>query len=475
MMRQTLPALAALLLAGCAAVGPNYHLPEKAVVNAPSAQGGFVAPRADTVLAEPPADWWRLYDEPRLDALIQQAFAANTDLRIADANLERSHALLAEAHSRRDVSASADATVNYVQQSAEQSLQHVQPPERYTYNVGVTVGYDLDLFGGIRRGIEAASANDEAMVAARDLVRVNVAAETARAYADICDAGNEIRAARRSIALQQESLALTRKLATHGRAAPFDVTRQSGLVEEVQARIPTLSARQLNAAYRLATLTGRPPEEYDRSLLACDTPLRLHSPIPTGDGRGLLARRPDVRAAERRLAAATAQIGVATAQLYPDIRLGATAGSTGAAVDFLSPLTNRFGFGPSITWDLHRNAVRDRIAAAEASSRASLAAFDGTVLSALRETESALTSYAFSLDRLASLRAARDHDVAVAAQTAELRRGGRISALVALDAERTSANAEQALAAAETETSQDQIAIFLALGGGWQTPSPPAP
>ena len=343
-----------------------------------------------------------------------------------------------------------------------------EPPRHEIYNVGITMSYDLDLFGGIRRGIEAASARDEAVVAARDLVRVNVAAETARAYADLCNAGNQIEVLKRVILVQQRSLALTQQLITHGRAASFDQARQQGPIEGSRSQLAPLQARQLNAAFRLATLMGKPPEQYDRSLLACHTSLTLQVLLPTGDGRALLQRRPDVRAAERWLAASTADVGVATAALYPDIMLGATIGSTGAASSAFGPLTNRFAVGPLVSWDLHRSAVRDRISAAQAQTRASLANFDSTVLVALRETETSLDTYAGALNQLQRLKAARDQAMVVNKSTSELRRGGKVGGLVALDAERTWVNSEAAVASAEAEVNGDQINTFLALGGGWQ-------
>jgi outer membrane protein TolC len=189
--------------------------------------------------------------------------------------------------------------------------------------------------------------------------------------------------------------------------------------------------------------------------------------LPVGDGAALLKRRPDVRAAERRLAGAVARIGVATADLYPDIKLGASIGSTGAGADFLSPLTNRFGVGPAISWNLHRSAVRANIEQSEAFSRGSLAAFDGTVLAALREVETALNNYAADLGRFDELKAARDNALRVSTHIDSLRRGGRIGGLAALDAERTAVAAEQAVTDIETTVNADQIAIFLALGGGW--------
>ena len=457
----------ALLVAGCAAVGPNYKLPEAAIINAPAAQGAFVSGGAAMTSDAPPDHWWKLFDDPKLDGLIEKALAGNTDLRVAEANLQRSQALLADVRSSR-MSGLADVEASYVQQSAEQSLQHVQPPERYTYNVGVGISYDLDLFGGIRRGIEAANADSESVAAARDLVRVNVAAETARAYSDICNTGNQLDVLRHLISVQEQSLALTRSLITHGRAPQFEEARQQNTIDTSKAQLSPLEAQQRNAAFRLATLAGLPPAQYDRSLLACHTPLRLHALLPTGDGQAMLKRRPDVRAAERQLAASTARIGVATAALYPDIKFGATLGSTGAAADFLSPLTNRFGVGPMISWNLNRGAVRDRIQAAEAQSRASLAMFDGVVLTALRETETSLDNYGAGLNRLEQLQSALVEAQTVQHRTEELRRGGKVGGLVTLDAERTWVTAEAAVATQQAAINSDQISVFLALGGGWQ-------
>jgi outer membrane protein TolC len=237
----------------------------------------------------------------------------------------------------------------------------------------------------------------------------------------------------------------------------------------LDAAVPLLLARQHNALYRLATLTGRPPAEADATLLACNMPPRLDSAIPVGDGAALLRRRPDIRAAERRLAASTAQIGVATAALYPNVRLGASIGSTGAIKDFLSGLTTRYGIGPAISWQINQSVPRARIAQARAQQKADLALFDSTVLAALRETESTLNVYTYDLARMENLRKARDHAAEVASDAGRLQTAGRIGALSALDAQRTQATAEENLAAAETQISMDQIAVFLALGGGWQT------
>lgn len=469
MVRRALAALMPVLLAACAPVGPNYHGPQTALVARPAVSGPFVAGDRAVDHAMPlPDRWWRLYDDPVLDGLVEQAFAANTDLRVANANLARSMALLGEAHARREVQAGFSSEVSEQQRSAEQVLSHVQPHERPLYDIGVSVGYDLDLFGGIRRGIEAASADSDAAGAARDLVRVAVAAETARAWADICNAGNQMAAMEQLIAAQRGDLALNRRIVAEGRLPGFEAEKRQGAVEASRARLPQIQARQRNAAFRLASLIGRPPEEFDPSWLGCNRPLALRQPLPVGDGAALLRRRPDIRIAERRIAGDTARVGVAMSALYPDIRLGASIGSTGAVVDRFSPLTNRFALGPQISWTVNRSAVRARIAGARAGVDADLAAFDGSVLKALREVETALNTYAADLDRLNELTKAQEAAALVAEKAHKLRAGGRIGALPAIAADRDAAMAKQAVADARADINTDQIAAFLALGGGWE-------
>ena len=205
----------------------------------------------------------------RSDRLIEQAFAANTDLRVAEANLERSLALLDQRNAGREIQGSANAETSWAQRSAEAELSHVKPPTRQIYNMGIGASYDLDLFGGIKRGIEAASADANAAVAARDLVRVTVAAETARAYADICNAGYQRDVLGRAIAVLEQSVRLTRIMVSHGRAAPYELDRRQALLEASQARLPQLVARQRNALFRATALAGRMPSDADPGLLAC--------------------------------------------------------------------------------------------------------------------------------------------------------------------------------------------------------------
>jgi len=461
-------ALACLALSACV-VGPTYHVPASAVVNAPAAKAPFKSADGRAfALQDPPDHWWRLYQDPVLDRLVEQTLAANTDLRVAEANLERSQALLEAARAARQPDVMVNFGTSETARSAEQYVHKGPIPTKGLYDTGLAVSYDLDLFGRLKRGVEAASAQTQAFQAARDLARVNVAAETVRAYAEVCDAGAESAAVERVIALQRQGAVLVRRMARGGRDIAVNVARQQEQEDQLRAGLPALSARRTNALYRLAVLAGRPPETFDPALEACREPLKVGAPLPVGDGASLLRRRPDVRAAERRLAAATAEIGVNTAALYPTVIFGASVGSTGALSDFGDPLTRRFSIGPAISWRLNQSVPRAQVEAARAEAKAELARFDGAVLNALQETESALTAYTRDLDREASLEAGRAKAVQLATAAHRLQAGGRLGASGVLEANRAVAAADQTLAATRSQISQDQIAVFLALGGGWE-------
>lgn len=448
-------------------MGPDYtsELPRATAQASLQASG-----QAPFVPEAPPDDWWRLYDDPRLEGLVAEALAANTDLRVAAANLALARATLREVRAGRSIDTNVSAAASYGRESGAAQGLDESLPEGELYDAGLDVGYQIDLFGRLRRAIEASRADVEAVQAAYELTRITVVAETVRAYADVCNAGRRLSVARRSVEVQEQTFDLTRRLFEGGRATALETNQAGTLLEQTRAEIPALQALQQTALYRLAVLTGRPPAEFPAEFAACAAPLRLDRPIPVGDGAALLARRPDVRVAERRLAAATARIGVATAELYPSISIGGSIGTTATSIgDIASGAALRYSLGPLISWSFPNMAVaRARIAQAEATADASLAEFDGTWLTALRETESALTNYARGLDRTAALERGVER-AREAARIARIRyEAGRESFQIVLDAERQLALAEAALAQAQGQLSADLVTLFLSLGGGWQ-------
>lgn len=462
-----LPVLTVFGLGACT-VGPDYHLPDEAKINAAAGQGRFVSAESDTASQAPvPQGWWHLYDDALLDRLEEEALAANTDLRVAAANLARAEALQDEADGAHDVKAGASFAAERTQLSGQSYLLPVQMPSQYLGSGGLHVAYQMDLFGRLERAAQAAAADREASIAGLELAEITVAAEVARAYTEACSAGNEQKAAERNLSLQQRTQAVTEKLVDAGRESTTAVTHAQALVDQARSVIPQFQARQKLALFRLAVLTGHPPAEYPRQVEACAQPPKLSYPLPVGDGAALLKRRPDIRQAERGLAAATARIGMMTAALYPDITLGASAGSIGVLDALTLPSAEYWELGPTISWSLPDRASFARIDVATAATTAALARFDGVVLNALRETESSLTVYARDLERNAGLHAARDHFAEAAAQTETLYVAGRSPYLNNLSASRDLAQAELALAVSDDQLAADQISVFLALGGGW--------
>ncbi len=466
-MKRVLLGLAVLALAGCE-VGPDYKLPDEAKTNAPAAQGGFISADAKTTVSAPvPDGWWRLYDDAVLNRLEEEALKANDDLRIAAANLQRARALQREVEGAQDPHFSAFFGAQRGQLSGESYLLPVPLPAQYLADAGIQASYQLDLFGRLARAAEAASADTEATEAGLDLARITVAAEVARAYSDGCAATHELSTAKQQVELQLKARSIAGQLSSAGRESVIEVTRTDIQVDQIRATLPVFEAHRRAAWFRLAVLTGHPPAEYPRDAEACTAPPRLHRPIPVGDGAGLLKRRPDIRAAERTLAAATAKIGVATAALYPEITLGASVGSTGLLTDIAQPAANHWGLGPLISWSVPGESEHARVAAADAQAHAALAHFDAVVLSALRETETSLTAYAHDLDRNDILRSARDHASLAVDQEDQLYKAGRSPFLNGINARAMLAATETALAASDDQIAADQVAIFLALGGGW--------
>lgn len=453
-----------LALAACAATGSRLSPPQVPV----SAQATFVQSQVPGVVeSNTRDDWWRLYNDPVLDGLVQQALAANNDIKVALANVDIARASLRGARSQRLPQTEFGGGAQYGRPSGLERApgQHSD----WALSTGLSVAYEVDLFGRVRHDIGAARADVSAAEADRDAVRVVVAAETARAYADILTSERQLAVAQQTVDLLDESVRLSAKRFEAGRTNKLDLVRISALRDQQRAQIPSFKAELDSATFRLATLTGHTPAE--RPVTSGNGKLlELTQAIPIGDGRALLARRPDVRAAERRLAASSERVGVATADLYPKITLG---GSLAASATSIASLFTggALGFlvGPLLNWSFpNQGAARAKIAGAEAQSRADLARFDKTVLTALEETETALSRYGSQIERRQSLVAARDQAEQAARITRAQLREGRADSLAVLDAERTLAQAEADLAEADAQLVDDQVDLFRALGGGWQ-------
>jgi len=456
-----------LLLSACTVVGPDYTLPKDAAVNRPDLQGELAGASANVVSAPVPADWWRLYHDPKLDELVRQALVSSTDLRVAAANLQRARFQMSEADAAGGWSGTAKAGAQRLQEAGQAYLLPEKVPVANVGDVGLTTSYQFDLFGVLQRGIEAAQANADATQAAADTARITLVADVVRAYTQVCAANEERDIALHSLDLQQQSLNLTQRLRDAGRGDETQVTRSQTQFRSLRAELPRYEAAQKAALYRLSMLLARPLNQLPQGVADCAELPHIAQVMPVGDGAALLKRRPDVRQAERRLAVSTAAIGVATGELYPDISIGATVGTVGILDELGDPSTNRWGFGGVINWTIPSNGARARIHIAEASNQAALAHFDGVVLNAIREAQTGLSQYTSLLQRRDALIETEESARQAAEQTHRFFLAGRESFLADLQATRTYTDVTAQLAAANTQVAMGQIDLFLALGGGW--------
>lgn len=420
-------------------------------------QGAFAA--TPTASLDPvPNDWWRLFDDVVLDRLVRASLSANTDLRVAFANLDASRAALRQANAARLPQTTIESGVGIDDPSNQPSSASVPATD---YDVAATASWDIDLFGRLRSNALAARADADAQAAVLDGLRVAIAADTVLAYVDLCGAGLGANVSRAILAAQEENLRVVEDQYRAGELSPLEVSQAAGLVEAARASLEPFEAARTNALYRLATLQGLPPVSARQWQLECAALPKLGAAAPVGDGAALLLRRPDIREAERRLAAATARIGVARADLYPRINLGGALGLlAGSFTATASPL---------ISWSFPNQApVRARIAQAQATEQAALANWDVVVLRALREVETALSAYDAETRRAAALVTAT-HQAELYARRASARvRIGDAAPLLQIDAERTRATAALQQAQSELAVAQAQVALFKALGGGWQ-------
>ncbi|AMS14958.1 RND transporter [Pseudomonas chlororaphis] len=458
-----------LLLSACQMVGPDYHLPDDAALHRSDLQGELAGSSDKVVSAPVPADWWRLYQDPRLDQLVQQAMASNTDLRVAAANLARARAQVDEAQAAGGWSGGVKAGVERLQESGEAFLLPEKVPVANVGNLSVSTSYQFDLFGTLQRGIEAAQANADATQAAADTARITLVADVVRAYTQVCAANEEREIAEHSLDLQAQSTALVQRLRDAGRGDETQVTRSQTQFKSLRAELPRYEAARQAGLFRLSMLLAKPLNQLPAGTDSCAELPHIAQLLPVGDGATLLKRRPDVRQAERRLAAATADIGVATGALYPDISIGATVGTVGIVDNLGKTSTNRWGFGPLISWTVPANGARERIHQAEAASQGALAHFDGVVLNAIRETQTGLAQYSAQLQRRDALAEAEQSARQAADQTHRFFQAGRESFLADLQATRTYTDVRAQLAAANTQVAMSQIDLFLALGGGWES------
>jgi NodT family efflux transporter outer membrane factor (OMF) lipoprotein len=412
-------------------------------------------------------EYWRTLGDTTLVRLLEQALGANLDVAVAEARIRGARASRREA--TLDFVPTVTAAAGYTRQRIAGASFPVGGsfPDQDIWDAGFDASWELDLFGRIRRGVQARGALVGA--AEEDLrdVRVSLAAELARVYFELRGAQEQLAVARRNGENQRRTLELTRERLEGGRGTAFDTERAQTQLSITLASIPLLEARVAAAQYRLGVLVGRPPAAVAGELDAIAPMPPLPATVVVSAPDTLIRRRPDVAAAERRVAAEHAFVGAATAEYLPRLNVGGSAGFTSDELeDLAGDGTFRYAVGPFITWPfLNLGRVKARADQARSLEAEARARYDQTVLQALEEVESSLVAYRTSLGRVDRMREAAEAS-ARAADLARLRfTGGVADFLQVLDAERTQLETENQLAQARTDASTAYAALFKALGG----------
>jgi NodT family efflux transporter outer membrane factor (OMF) lipoprotein len=459
-----------LALAGCM-VGPDYRPPDPYVPARWSE-----APQQDVPMAEAPSRWWQAFGDPKLDALVERAVAANLDLAVAQARVR-------EARAERRVAAaplfpfldgSASLSRNWQSENAGFTgggpVGEVGGQPFDLYDVGFDASWEIDVFGGVRRSVEAADAELEASLEERNDVLLTLLGEVARDYVELRGFQRELAVTRSNIAVQEDTLGLTRARYQGGLASDLDVARAEAQVRTTAAQVPTLETSVKQAVHRLGVLLGETP-----GALAAD--LEPPAPIPAGPPglppglpSDLVRRRPDVRRAEREVAAATARIGVATADLFPRFFLTGAAGLQSLdASDLFSGGSKSWSIGPTMQWPVFQGGrIVGNIEVREAQEQQALLGYRQRILTALEEAENAIVAYTRERERRATLAAAVDANQRAVELATELYRRGLTDFLDVLAAQGNLFLTQTDLARSDAAVSASLVALNKALGGGWE-------
>jgi multidrug efflux system outer membrane protein len=469
-MRKTiflLAPIAAAVLSACA-VGPNYHQPESKVADRfEQAASPTYSATADGEASV--SQFWQNFQDATLDNLVAQALVANHDLRIAATRVREARALRRDA--AFDLAPSINVGGGYTKsRTANVTTQPGAARESELYDAGFDAFWELDFFGGVRRGLEASNAQLGAIEAERRDAQVIVTAEVTRTYFELRGQQQQLDVARRNVGNQQATLDLANARLEAGSATEFDSARAQAQLSTTLGSIAPLEAAVARSIHRLSVLLGKEPGALRAELAPARDLPPLPGIVPVGDPAGLLRRRPDIRVAERGLASATARVGVAVADLFPRVTFTGSAGYVATERDGLGDRgSDAYVLAPGISWGiLDLGNVQARIAGANWRKEGALLQYEQTVLKALEETENSLVTHARARERLvhdeAAVRASN-----TAADLARVRyENGASDFLQVLTAERTLLDSEDRLARSRTEAATSLIAVYKSLGGGWQ-------
>ncbi len=465
-----------LFLSGCA-VGPNYRAPQ---TKAPAQWNESLA-GGETNYAITTTEWWTNFNDSKLDSLVGRAVLSNLDLRIAQARMREARAQYGIASA--DLWPTVDGSSSYARQRQSQHQPVIgavplSPDlfENNVYKAGFDASWEIDVFGGKRRAKEAAGAQVSASEFGRRDVLITLLGDVARNYVDLRGYQGRLAIALENIEAQEKTLAITRDRFAKGLSSDLDVQQASTVLATTRAEVPTLESSIQTAMHRLEVLLGQQPGTLQAELTQA-SPIPAQPPVvPVGLPSELLLRRPDIRQAERQLAAATANIGAAKADLFPKFFLTGAAGfESVSASDWFTGGSKLWSVGPTMQWRIFdAGRIRGNIKVQNARQEAALATYEKTVLTAFEEVENGLVLYAKEQVRRRSLQ-----DAVVSSQKSldtanKLYANGLTDFLRVLDAERSLYQSQDSLVQSDRTISANLISLYKSLGGGWEDVEPSA-
>ncbi|MGH1540663.1 MAG: efflux transporter outer membrane subunit [Arenicella sp.] len=457
MTKTILITVAAIALNACT-VGPNFNKPKLHT-------NDWIDRQANHAIN---TTWWTVFNDPMLDDLVIRVASDNLDIAIAQQRILESRAL--RGVSRAALLPSLGTSSSYVRSKKNNAIQDA-------YEVGFDAAWEIDFVGGNRRAIEASTARLESTKAFKHHIILSVIAETARNYIELRGHQKRIALLVRNVALQQQTINLLRASFDNGLSREVDVTRAESQLANTQSLIPNIAAEVRAGTYRLAMLTGKQPDALYKVLEKSKPLPAPEEVVPLGLKSDLLKRRPDIQVAEKKLAAATADIGVAVAKLYPSFSLTGSLGFS--AADFSNLFKNAsetFLFTPSIHFPIFSaGKIRAQINVAEIRHSIAAIEYEKTLLTALKETESILVRYAKEQETRAQLKRAVKSSTRSVELSNVLYKNGLTNFVGVLDAEQQLTTTEDALVQSETRVLTNLIALYKALGGGWEVFEPATP
>lgn len=466
-----------VLAAGCA-VGPDYVRPDTQVPQAwhslsqpRPAPPSVAVPRAVTLI-----QWWQSFKDPILDSLVQMAVNSNLDLKQAESRIIQARATRGTVAAGLWPQVSGSAIYQRSSSSSETVGGGGAPavatlaPFREVFQVGLDAAWELDIFGGVRRGVEAANADIVAAVEDRRDVLITLAGDVGNNYISLRGLQQQIAIARKNLEAQKKTAQITHKRFEAGFVSRLDVANADAQVATTEAQIPVLESSAQAAIYSLGVLLGKEPAVLVREL-ATPTPIPPTPPeVPVGLPSDILRRRPDIRRAEAQLHAATARIGVAVADLFPKFSLTGSFGLSANDIAKLGRLDSKFwSFGPSVTWPVFQGGrIWANIQVQNAVQEQAVLAYQKAVLTALKDVETALVAYGKEQEHRKSLATAVDNNRRAVDLSMKLYVAGKTDFLNVLNAQRSLFLTEDALTQSTRTLATNLIALYKALGGGWE-------